>query len=238
MAQKTKTTPPQDDNTVTFKRSYFYAVLTVLAFAAGLLVGYLAWGRSPASQPAAQIPAATQAATRFEVPSEGFPSIGPEESPITIIEFGDYECYYCQKWFAETYKPLMAAYPGKIRLVYRNFPLTSIHPNAFAAAEAALCAGDQGAYWPFHDKLFGGQYSLGEEAYRQYAADLGLDTTAFEDCLTSRKYADFVQDDIDFAISLGVVTGTPTFFVNGWAVRGAVPLAMFVQIVDEELSEE
>ncbi len=249
-----ETTPtPKDENTVTFKRSQFYAVLVVMAFAVGVLVGYLAWGRSAAAQPvagapengpAAQAPAAQnptgEAAPniiRYDVPDEGFPSIGPQDAPIVIVEFSDFQCPYCTKWHNEVYQPLMEAFPGQIRLVYRNFPLTSIHGDAFQAAEAALCAGDQDAYWPYHDKLFNGQYGLGETAYQQYAADLDLDMTTFNDCLSNGTYQEAVQADMDFAIDLGV-RSTPTFFINGLAVVGAQPLSVFQKVVSQELAGE
>jgi len=153
-----------------------------------------------------------------------------------IVEFSDFECPFCKRWHEQTYRPLMEAYPGKIRLVYRNLPLPELnHTNAVSAAEAALCAGDQQAFWEFHDKLFSGEYGLGEEAYLKYAADLGLDTKAFTECLTSRRYQEFVEKDRQFSKQLGV-SGTPTFFINGLAIVGAQPLEVFKQVIDQELA--
>ena len=120
--------------------------------------------------------------------------------------------------------------------MFRNLPLTSIHPDAFSAAEAALCAGEQDAYWEFHDRLFGGEL-LGTAVYLQYARDLSLELTSFEACLNSRKYQDEVQADSDFALNLGV-RSTPTFFINGLAVVGAQPLDVFKQVIDKELAGE
>ncbi|RME89312.1 MAG: DsbA family protein [Anaerolineae bacterium] len=239
--------PPAVEDTVTFKRSHFYGVLVVLAFAAGILVGYLAWGRgagtsangrvaaAPSGQQAAPQP--TQRVVRYDIPTEGYPAIGAEDAEIVIVEFSDFQCPFCKKWHDEVYGPLMDAYPGQIRLVYRNFPLTNIHGDAFSAAEAAQCARDQGKFWEFHDKLFSGQYGLGEEAYLQYAADLGLDEEAFRQCLTEHKYQEFVQDDMNFAINLGV-RSTPTFFINGLPIVGAQPLTVFTTVVDQELAGE
>lgn len=222
--------------TVTFKRSYFYSVLVVFSFFIGILVGYVAWGRvSPAGQPAAAAEPAQQAARRYEIPTEGFPSIGPEDAAITLVEFSDYQCPYCQKWHMQVYKQLMAAYPGQIRLVYRNLPLTQLHPQAMNAAEAAMCAGDQKAFWQFHEKLFENSAALNDDLYASLASEIGLNVATFEMCMTSDKHKSAIQDDMQFAIDLGVQS-TPTFFINGLAVVGAQPLEVFQQVIDEELA--
>ena len=240
---------PERNDTVTFKRSHFYSVLVVLAFAAGLLVGYLAWGRAGSSQMAANtpnnagqvvqdnLPTAAPKFVRYNIPTDGFPSLGPQDAPITIVEFSDYQCPYCRKWYQEVYQPLLAAYPGEIRMVYRNLPLTTIHPDAFSAAEAALCAGEQNAYWPYHDMLFDQAYGLGQDAYLKYAADLGLDTTTFESCLTEERFKQTINDDMNFSIGMGV-NSTPTFFINGLALVGAQPIEVFKQVIDKELAGE
>lgn len=232
--------------TFTFKRSHFYAVLTVLAFAAGVLLGYVVWGidstpsqNSQTTGQASLVEApATEAPqfTRYDVASEGYPAIGPSDAPITIIEFSDYQCPYCRRWYQEVYEPLLAAYPGKIKLVYRNLPLTSIHPDAFAAAEAAMCAGDQDAYWQFHDKLFTGD-TLGSQIYTRYAQELSLNVDSFETCMKDGKYKAAIEADSDFAVNLGV-RSTPTFFINGLAIVGAQPLSVFQQVIDKELAGE
>ena len=230
--------------TFTFKATHFYAVLVVLAFAAGILIGYVAWGRTPPEstvlvpQEAAAAAAPTTAPqyVRYKIPTDGFPSLGPANAPITLVEFADFQCPYCRQWEQQTYQPLLQAYPGKIRIVYRDFPLTSIHPNAMPAAEAAQCANQQGQFWPYHDKLFGGE-NLGDQVYQQYAQDLGLDMTKFNECLTSHKFASAIQADMDFATNLGV-NSTPTFFVNGLAIIGAQPLSTFTSVIDKELAGE
>ena len=121
--------------------------------------------------------------------------------------------------------------------MYRNLPLTSIHPEAFPAAVASLCADEQGVFWPYHDKLFSDELGLSRDAYIQYAADLELDGEAFEACLDSGKFDDFIQEDMDFSLNLGV-RSTPTFFINGLAVVGAQPLDVFKQVIDKELAGE
>jgi protein-disulfide isomerase len=250
----------REEGTVTFKTSHFYAVLVVLAFAVGILIGYVAWGRTPAvaapvvvtqvagpQPPAAATP--TQERVDYSIPVDGFPSIGPDDAPITIVEFSDYQCPYCTRWHEQVYQQLMDAYPGKIRFVYRNFPL-SFHQNAMLSAQAALCAGDQDQYWAYHDKLFEEKAEINNAAgttlevgaYVDFAGELGLDTASFETCLTDEKYREFVEDDMAFTSSLPsengepAVSGTPTFFINGRRLVGAYPLASFKQIIDAQLA--
>jgi protein-disulfide isomerase len=239
------------EETVTFKKSHFYSVLVVLAFASGILIGYAAWGRdvpitaatpdAVAQQPSGQVAEApvTQEPQfiRYDIPTEGYPSLGPDDAEIVIVEFSDFQCPYCQRFHEETYPDLLAAYPGKIRFVYRNFPLPpSMHPDAMSAAVASLCANDQNAYWDYHEKLFGSN-PLGEETYIQYATDLGLNVEEFTACLSSGKHDDFIKQDMEFSSNLGVQS-TPTFFVNGLAIIGAQPLSSFSQLIDKELAGE
>lgn len=244
---------PQED-TITFKRSHFYTVLVVLAFAVGILfdralLRYAGSLAAPAAAPAAQnaapqangpvaeVPVTPETQyVRYDVSTEGSPSLGPDDAPITIVEFSDFQCPFCRRFHQDTYHALLDAYPGQIRFVYRHLPLTSIHPDAFPAAIASMCANAQDAFWPYHDKLFSGEL-LGREVYLQYAADLELDTQAFEACLDSDENNDFIQADSDFAINLGV-NSTPTFFINGLAVIGAQPLDVFKQVIDQELAGE
>lgn len=248
------TTVEDPEEYVTFKRSHFYSVLVVLAFAVGLLLGYVIWGRGTttvvAAEPAAQQPAAAQPSgpvaevpvtpepqyTRYDIPTEGYPSLGPEDAPIVIVEFSDFQCPFCRRFHDETYQDLLNAYPGQIRFVYRNLPLESIHPDAMPAAVASLCANDQNAYWDYHGKLFSSDV-LGRETYIQYATDLNLDVEEFTACLDSGKHDAFIQQDMDFALNLGVQS-TPTFFINGLAIVGAQPLSSFQQIIDMELAGE
>jgi protein-disulfide isomerase len=237
------------EDTIIFKRSHFYSVLTVLAFATGVLLGYVVWGvntavgtpqtASDTSGTVIQLPTAEQQQQefkRYDIPTENAYALGPADAPITIVEFSDYQCPFCRRWHDEVYEPLLAAYPGKIRLVYRHLPLTSIHPDAMSAAEAAMCAGEQDAYWPFHERLFSSE-SLGNNIYIQYAQELGLDMGTFESCLSDQKYQQAVQADSDFAINLGI-RSTPTFFINGLAIVGAQPLDVFKQVIDKELAGE
>ena len=240
----------QEEDTITFKRSHFYSALSVLTFFAGILVGYVVWGTDLLPQLGSGVNTAAQANgaiveapvtaepqyTRYDIPIDGAYALGPADAPITIVEFSDYECPFCKRWHAEVYEQLLAAYPGKIKFVYRNLPLTSIHPDAQGAAEAAMCAGEQDAYWQFHDKLLSGEF-LGNSAYTQYAQDLNLNMTSFSACITDQKYKAAIQADSDFALNLGV-RSTPTFFINGLAIVGAQPLDVFKQVIDQELAGE
>jgi protein-disulfide isomerase len=236
---------PDAEEFITFKRSHFYSVLVVLAFAVGILVGYALWGRGAAvtaaapaapAAPVAQQPTEEPQYIRYDIPTEEFPSFGPGDAQITIVEFSDFQCPFCRRFHEQTYQALLDAYPGQIRFVYRNLPLTSIHPDAMSAAVASLCANDQGAYWEYHDKLFSSD-ALGTEVYVQYATDLGMDAEEFAACLDSGKHDEFIQQDMDFALNLGV-RSTPTFFINGLALVGAQPLANFQQLIDKELAGE
>jgi len=250
---------PISNEYVTFKTSHFYAVLVVLAFAAGLLVGYFTWGRNPAAAaqqiPVVGAPQPTPVPVVYNIETKGYPSLGPANAPITIVEFTDYQCPFCNKFYTDTYKNLLSAYPGKIRFVYRNFPL-SFHQNAFTAAEAALCAGDQHKYTEYHDVLFDNNATLNNQngtvleqaEYNKMAEGLNLDVTAFETCMTSRKYKTFIETDMKYSATLpndfedgqavSAVGGTPTFFVNGHRLGGAYPFQYFKAIIDAELAQQ
>lgn len=207
---------------------YLYLFIPV-AFVLGLGAGYLLW-----SPKAAPLAAGATGDQRVNVSTDGDPSIGPSDAPITIVEFSDYQCPYCQAWYQQTFDKLMASYPGKILFVYRDLPLPG-HPESLPAAEAANCAGEQGAYWKFHNDLFSGQYSLGRAAYEQYASDLGLDTSAFSTCLDDHRYQAEVKADSADAVRLGL-NGTPSFVINGQILVGAQPFEQFKAIIDADLA--
>ena len=121
-----------------------------------------------------------------------------------------------------------------MRLIWKDFPLTSIHPNAFKASEAAHCAGDQGKYWEMHDRMFANQQALDVAALKKSAADLGLDADKFATCLDAGKYTDKVRAGMQEGTALGVGS-TPTVFINGRLLTGAQPYEAFRQIIDDEL---
>lgn len=125
-------------------------------------------------------------------------------------------------------------YGDKVRFVWKDFPLTSIHPEASKASEAAHCAGDQGKYWEFHDVLFANQRALQVDRLKGYAKDLGLEAEAFASCLDSGKYASRVGTGLQEATALGLAS-TPSIFINGRLVMGAQPFEVFQSVVDDEL---
>lgn len=196
-------------------------------------------GADESSQPAASNePAADgeiQQVTRYPVSEDDDPVYGPEDAPITIIEFSDYECPYCQRWHEQVWIELREAYPDQIRLVYRDFPLYSIHPNAEPAANAANCANEQDQFWEFHELLFTGGRDLGEDTYLKYAADLGLDMNDFQQCIDENRYEAEITADYEYALSIGIQS-TPTFFVNGIALIGAQPIEVFQEVIELELA--
>ena len=165
------------------------------------------------------------------------PVLGNKNAPVTIVEFSDFQCPYCGRFFTQTLPSIKKDYidTGKVKLVFRDFPL-SFHPNAEPAAEAAECANEQGKYWEYHDKLFENQDSLSSELYIKLAGDLGLDVDKFKTCIETSKYKQEVEDDFNYGQSVGV-SGTPTFFINGIKLVGAQPYEAFKQIIDAELAK-
>ncbi len=221
-------------------RRWVVVGLGLAAFLLGLAAGYGIWGREVASlkaQLAAQQAEADtpRQVTRYDVPVDDDPVYGPADAPITIIEFSDFQCPYCQRWHVQVWPKIQAVYGDKVRLVYRDFPLYSIHPEAGPAAEAANCANEQGKFWEFHDLLFSGELTLGREAYLAYAQRLGLKMQQFTTCLDERRYQGEVEDDYAYAVDLGI-NSTPTFFINGIALLGAQPFEVFRQVIELELA--
>lgn len=161
------------------------------------------------------------------------PARGPENAPVVIISFSDYQCPFCKR--AEpTIDAVLAKYPTQVRQVYRHLPLDAIHPQARPAAIAAVCAENQGKFWEYHALLFQNQEALGDADLRKHATAAGLDTTKFEACLSSPEAAQRVQADADAARTVGI-TGTPAFFINGILISGARPLDDFSKWIDREL---
>ena len=169
---------------------------------------------------------------RTEVEASG-PAIGPENAPVTIVEFSDYQCPYCKR--AEpVIQQVLERYPDQVRFVYRHFPLDRIHPQARGASEAAACANEQGRFWDFHAKLFAADAKFDADSLRQYASDLELDLEAFQTCVDERRFQADIEADLVEGRQAGV-SGTPAFFVNGIRIKGARPFDAFAEIIEEEL---
>jgi len=237
--------PSRSDDILRFeiKRSHFWALIAPVAFSLGLLVGFLVWGRTPTgavsqnppqqdSGGATDVGSQIAGLRRYEIPIEpNDPILGPVDAPVTIIEFADFQCPYCVRHFQETYPLIATQYGDQVRFVFKNFPLTSIHPEADPAAQAAECAREQGMFWEYHDLLFGGTLGLGQAAYEGYAAQLGMDVAALNVCLEEGRYAQAVDQDMALGQQLGV-SSTPTFFINGIALVGAYPFDVFTSVID------
>ncbi|MGD9764038.1 MAG: DsbA family protein [Candidatus Binatia bacterium] len=159
------------------------------------------------------------------------PAKGPADAPVTVIEFSDYECPYC-KSSQPAVQQMLADYGDKVRFAHRHYPLP-FHPHAAPAAEAAMCANEQGKFWDYHEKLMAAS-DLSQANLQQLATDTGLDRTQFDQCVTIRKFRDAVQEDIAAGEAVGV-NGTPAFFINGRLLDGAQSLPKFKQVIDEEL---
>ena len=183
-------------------------------------------GKAVAEQPPAAV-----------IGADDDPAKGSKDVPVTVIEFSDFQCPYCARFFQQTLPQIEEKYikTGEVRLVYRDFPL-GFHQYAQKAAEASECADEQGKFWQYHDELFENQNALDIASLKKYAEDLSLDTAKFNNCLDSGKMASEVQNDLNEGIKYGV-SGTPTFFINGVALVGAQPFGAFEQIIEQELNK-
>jgi protein-disulfide isomerase len=171
---------------------------------------------------------------RLAVAASG-PARGRVGAAVTIVEFGDFQCPYC-KQAAASMRTILARHPQDVRLVFRNLPLSKIHPNATIAAQAAVCADQQGKFWEMHDAMYEDQNSLAVDGLKQTAARLGLDAARFASCLTDGSSAQVLGADGQAARDLGL-TGTPYFFINGRPIDGNVPVEQFDNIVADELKQ-
>ncbi len=176
------------------------------------------------------------------------PMLGRADAPVTLVEFSDYECPFCQRFFAMTFPALKKGYvdTGKVRYVFRDFPLDQIHPQARRLAEAAHCASEDGKYWEMHDVLFQNQKALTPSQLDEHARTVGLNREKFDDCLSSGRYAAMVQRGLADGAAIGA-QGTPSFVVgktkagdvvDGTPIRGAQTLEVFRRIIEQKLAEQ
>ena len=178
------------------------------------------------------------------------PYLGLPDATVTLVEFTDYQCPFCRRHGARTKPQLVKEYveTGKVKYVVREFPLAQIHPQATKAAEAALCAGDQGKYWDMNNVFFANQRKLKVADLKAHAEGLGLDVARFNECLDGKKYAKRVQSDLQAGIKAGV-RGTPSFFLGltdpadqtkfkaTKMLRGAQPYSAFKQAIDQLIAQ-
>jgi protein-disulfide isomerase len=204
-------------------------------------------GRPAAAPAQAQAPAPAPE-TQLVLSIDGAPIKGEKNAKVTLIEFTDYQCPFCSRHFRETLPQIVNDYvnTGKVRYVLKEFPLESIHPLAFKAAEAASCAGEQGKYWEMHERLFTNQNALAAQQLPSHAEAVGLDAPKFKSCLEGGTYAAKVRKDLADAQKVGA-TGTPTFLLGITdpkatevkTVRklvGAQPYAAFKDAIESLLS--
>ncbi len=184
------------------------------------------------------------AGTKVEVGKGNLPALGSKNAKVVLVDFSDFECPFCKKYFDETFEQLKKDYvdTGKVIYYYRHFPL-DFHSAAKPAAIASECANEQGKFWEYHDLIFKEQDKIAQktpdeikQALKGFAVSLGLNTSNFNNCLDLEKYKANVEKDQKEGQTAGV-NGTPTFFVNGLSVVGAQPYSVFKTIIDQELTK-
>ena len=184
----------------------------------------------PTPAPTPTAPPPSRFVTFNEADFKGRPSVGPSKASVTLVEFSDFHCPFCRKG-SSTVDQLMNIYPGKIRRIWRHFPLP-MHPGADRTHEASECANEQGKFWEYHGKLFETQGGARDDnALTDLAKQAGLNEKKFKDCLASGKYKGLIQQEVSKGSQVGV-QGTPTFFVNGQEVAGAYPTEHFVSVIE------
>jgi len=230
------------EETITMKKSTIWQIATgVLAVLLIVSISTGGFGRgntavvdnNARNQPSVPTGVAAVSAEDY---TDDDPVLGEDNAPVTIIEFSDFQCPYCARFREQTFDQIKENYidTGKVKFVYRDFPLSSIHPMAQKAAEASECADEQGKFWEYHDKIFAGQSSLSIDNLKQWANDLGLDTAKFNSCLDSGKYESEVKNDLSDGSAAGG-RGTPYFLVGNTALSGAYPFDSFKQAIESQL---
>lgn len=174
--------------------------------------------------------------TTVEVRSDDDPRFGNPNARVAVVEFGDFQCPFCRQAYP-TIRSLMTRYGDRVVFIYRDYPVSDVHPDAQLAAEAAQCVWAQGAnqFWSFHDRVFANQADLSRPALEGYASAAGADPQALATCLAAGTYREEVAADYQDGLRAGV-RGTPTFFVNRRRLEGALPEKIFVQVIDAELA--
>jgi len=183
-----------------------------------------------------------------KISADDDPFFGNPDAPITIVEFSDFQCPFCARFHAQTLPSILEEYidQGKVKLVFRDFPIQSIHPNALPASVAAECANDQGKFKDMHDILFENQNEWNKletadalSLFSQYASNMQLEQESFDSCLTSGKHISEIRKDLDDGRNYGV-SGTPGFFVGNDQIgyvelKGAQPFESFKKVIDAQL---
>lgn len=193
-----------------------------------------------ANQPAAPAPG-----QKVDVSTGHLPILGNKDAKVTIVEFSDFQCPYCEAYFNDAEKGIIKDYvnTGKAKFAYRHLPLVQIHPNAYKAASASECANEQKKFWEYHDILFQNQTAWSNldstsavAKFKEYAGTLGLNAGSFNSCLDLDKYKADIDKDIADGGTAGA-NGTPATFINGVLISGAQPFANFKTLIDAELAK-
>ncbi len=216
------------------QRSRTARLFALLGLTGLILIGLLSGCRPAATPEATLIP------TWPSQTPEGDPVKGSPDALVTIIEYSEYQCPFCARFVQETLPLIEENYiaTGKVRLIFRNFP---VHQQAVVAAGAAVCAQDQDRFWQMHDTLFAQQEEWSGNPdfmalFEGYAQDMGLDTDQFTSCLNAGEWLDKVKEDFEAGVEAGV-QGTPSFLINDQAIVGAYPFKEFQRVIEEELSK-
>lgn len=233
-------------------------LLIISAFLIGVLytkVAYLEKGVTDGGQIGAnadlpQAPAGYSLGGKVDLGKDNLPALGNSDAKVKIVEFSDFQCPFCERFYNENFAQLKKDYidTGKVQFVFRHYPLKEIHPNAQKAAEAAQCANEQGNFWDYHDMLFtklsdwssiDGASAL--EKYVEYANSIGLNGEELRNCVSTDEMADVINNDLEAGKKAGV-NGTPTTYINGQLVSsggqsaGALPYTELKKLIDEALS--
>lgn len=229
-----------------------YGLLLIAVFMLGYLIARVQYLEKGSTTTTAQTVQPTGIKTAPSAPSPAdvlkkltnprLPIRGNNNAKVSIVDFSDFECPFCARFFSDTLSQLTKEYidSGKVKLEYRHYPLP-FHSQAKPLAIASECANNQGKFWEMHDKIFeentaGGLTGATAETYRQWAKNIGLNADQFATCLDDQKIADIVDKDTKLGSSVGV-SGTPTFYINGRQLVGAQPFTAFKTIIDEELKK-
>jgi len=214
-------------------------VVLVIAFAASLMTGGFSGNNDNSARAAVAVPSAPAPTPSVNMKAlvDDDAVLGDKNAPVTIVEFSDYECPFCGRFYSQTEGQIKSEYidTGKVKLIYRDFPLLRLHKNAQKAAEAAECAGEQDKYYEMHDMLFENGVTGGVTTFKGYAKSLGLDTAKFDKCLDSGAMTKEIAKDVADAQAVGV-QGTPAFYINGKLISGAQPYSVFKTAIDSALA--
>jgi len=241
----------QKEETVTFSKTTLWKgvsgvlglllVLSVFTGGFGLGSGSNSLSGAVVAAPSGEAPspqAPSVGVADMKVLADDDPFMGKEDAPVTIVEFSDYECPFCARFYQQTLPQIKSQYidTGKVKFVYRDFPL-GFHQQAEPAAIAANCAGEQDKYFEYHDKIFnsGGAAGKSNADYKKWGQELSLDAAKWEACTKDSAQRQEIQKDMADGSAVGI-QGTPGFIINGKLVSGAQPFSVFQQVIDAELN--